>query len=43
MEVKGSKAQGHHREMLSEGSVEQMREPMDKKRIRGVDVGRASV
>ena len=43
MEVKGSRAQGHRRETVSEGSAEQMREPMDKNRIRGVDVGRASV
>jgi hypothetical protein len=43
MEVKGSGAQRHCREAVSEGSAEQMREPMDKNRIRGVDVGRASV
>jgi hypothetical protein len=33
MEVKGSGAQGRRREAVSEGSVEQMREPMDKNRI----------
>ncbi len=36
MEVKGSEAQGRHREVGSEGSVEQTREPMDKNRIRGI-------
>ena len=33
MEVKGSEAQGRHREGASEGSVEQTREPMNKNRI----------
>jgi hypothetical protein len=36
MEVKGSEAQGRHREVGSEGSVEQTREALDKKRIRGL-------
>ena len=31
-----SEAQGRHREVGSEGSVEQKREPMDKNRIRGL-------
>jgi len=35
MEVKGSEAQGRHREVGSEGSVEQRREPMNKNWIRG--------
>lgn len=30
MEVNGSEAQGRHREMGSEGSVEQRQDPMDK-------------
>ena len=30
MEVKGSEAQGRHREVRSEGSVEQRYGPMDK-------------
>jgi hypothetical protein len=42
MEVKDSKAQGRCREARSEGSVEQECEPMNKNRIRGVSVGRAS-
>ncbi len=42
MEVKGSEAQGRHREVGSEGSVEQTREPMNKNRIRGAE-RRASV
>src|SRR2546430_16864673 len=42
MEVKDSKAQGRCREARSEGSVEQRCEPMNKNRIRGVSVGRAS-
>jgi len=36
MEVKGSEAQGHHREVGSEGSVEQRYGPMDKNRIGGL-------
>ena len=36
MEVKGSKAQGRHREVGSEGSVEQRYGPMYKNRIRGL-------
>jgi hypothetical protein len=36
MEVKGSEAQGRHREVGSEGSVEQRYGPMDKNRIRGL-------
>src|SRR5437773_11883825 len=36
MEVKGSKAQGRHREVGSEGSVEQRHGPMYKNRIRGL-------
>jgi len=36
MEVKGSEAQGHHREVGSAGSVEQRYGPMDKNRIRGL-------
>src|SRR5438477_12618697 len=36
MEVKGSKAQGRHREVGSEGSVEQRYGPMHKNRIRGL-------
>ncbi len=36
MEVKGSQAQGRHREVGSEGSVEQRYGPMDKNRIRGL-------
>jgi len=43
MEVKGSEAQGRPREKASEGSVEQTREPMNKNRMRGVSVGRASL
>jgi hypothetical protein len=31
-----SEAQGRHREVVSEGSVEQRREPMNKNRIRGL-------
>ncbi|MCK7518990.1 MAG: hypothetical protein MZV64_15330 [Ignavibacteriales bacterium] len=41
MEVKGSEPQGRRREVGSEGSGEQTREPMDKNRIRGVSGGRA--
>ena len=41
MEVKGSKPQGRHREVGSEGSGEQTRGSMDKNRIRGVSGGRA--
>ncbi len=33
VEVKVSEAQGHYREVMSEGSVERKREPMDKNRI----------
>ena len=36
MEVKGSEAQGRHREVGSEGSVEQRYGPMDKNRICGL-------
>ena len=36
MEVKGSEAQGRHREVGSEGSVEQRYGSMDKNRIRGL-------
>ena len=36
MEVKGSEAQGRHREVGSEGSVEQRYGPMDKNRIGGI-------
>jgi len=36
MEVKGSEAQGRHREVRSEGSVEQRYGPMDKNWIRGL-------
>src|SRR6516165_2239540 len=36
MEVKGSEAQGRHREVGSEGSVEQRCGPMYKNRIRGL-------
>ena len=39
MEVKGSEAQGRRREAGSEGSVEQKREPMNEKRIRGLRRG----
>ncbi len=35
MEVKGSGAQGRHREVGSKGSAEQKHEPMDKNRIEG--------
>jgi hypothetical protein len=35
VEVKSSKAQGQHREGLSEGSAEQNRDPMNGNRIRG--------
>ncbi len=34
MKVKGSEAQGRHREVVSEVSVEQRRGPMNKKRMR---------
>jgi hypothetical protein len=43
MEVKVSEAQGHHREVLSEGSVEQRCEPTDRNWIRGAEVGRVRV
>ena len=36
MEVKGSEAQGRHRKVGSEGSVEQRYGPMDKNWIRGL-------
>ena len=36
MELKGSEAQERHREVGSEGSVEQTRGPMDKNRIGGL-------
>jgi hypothetical protein len=36
MEVKGSEAQGRHREVGSAGSVEQRYGPMDKNWIRGL-------
>ena len=36
MEVKGSEAQGRHREVESEGSMEQRYGPMDKNWIRGL-------
>ena len=36
MEVKGSEAQGRHREVGTEGSVEQRYGPMDKDRIGGL-------
>jgi hypothetical protein len=36
MEVKGSEAQGRHREVGSEGSVKQTRGPMNKNRMRGL-------
>ena len=36
MEVKGSEAQGRHREVGSEGSVEQRYGPMDKNWIGGL-------
>ena len=39
MEVKGSEAQGRRREAGSEGSVEQKREPMNEKRMRGLRRG----
>jgi len=35
VEVKGSEAQGFNREVGSERSVEQRREPMNKNRMRG--------
>jgi len=37
-----SKAQGRHREVGSEGSAEQKREPMNKNRIWGVSAGRVA-
>ena len=43
MEVKASEAQGRHREVGSEGSVEQKCEPTDSKWIGGAEVGRVSV
>ena len=43
MEVKGSEAQGQNREVMSEGSVEQRYEPMNKNWIGGVKAGRGSV
>jgi len=36
------KRKGYHREVGSEGSVEQTCESMDKKRIQGVSTGRAA-
>ena len=39
MEVKGSEAQGRHREVGSEGSVEQRYGPMDKNWIGGLRRG----
>ena len=36
------KRKGCHREVGSKGSVEQMCESMDKKRIQGVSIGRAA-
>ena len=36
MAAKASQAQGRHREVGSEGSVEQTRGPMDKNRIAGL-------
>jgi hypothetical protein len=36
MAVQGSETQGRHREVGSEGSVEQTRGPMDKNRIGGL-------
>lgn len=39
MEVKGSETQGRRREVGSEGSVEQKREPMNEKRIGGLQRG----
>ena len=41
VEVKGSEAQGRHREVGSEGSVEQSRDSTDRNRIRG-SYGRTS-
>ena len=43
MEVKGSEAQGRHREGRSEGSVEQRCEPTDRNWIGGAAVGRVRV
>jgi hypothetical protein len=43
MEVKGSEAQGRHREVGSEGSVEQKCEPTNRNWIRGAPVGRVRV
>jgi hypothetical protein len=43
MEVKGSEAQGRHREVWSEGSVEQRCEPTNRNWIRGAPVGRVRV
>jgi hypothetical protein len=40
MEVKGSEAQGRHREVGSEGSVEQRCEPTNRNWIGGAEVGR---
>jgi hypothetical protein len=43
MEVKASEAQGRHREVGSEGSVEQRCEPTNRNWIGGAEVGRVSV
>ena len=43
MEVKGSEAQGRHREVWSEGSVEQRCEPTNRNWIGGAPVGRVRV
>ena len=43
MEVKAREAQGRHREVGSEGSVEQRCEPTNRNWIRGASVGRVSV
>jgi len=42
-EVKASEAQGPHREVGSEGSVEQTCEPTNRHWIRGASVGRGSM
>ena len=43
MEVKARETQGRHREMGSEGSVDQRCEPTNRNWIRGASVGRVSV
>ena len=43
MEVKGSEAQGRHREVGSKGSVEQRCEPTNRNWIGGAPVGRMRV